>query len=134
MATMDVIDDTETSSEPIRLSDGTEINVSPDPRLRESELLGRPRSSWSLILVASIATLGVLYLGRDVIVPTIFALMLALLLRPVLRRMKRWHIPNGISALLLVGAVVVLFVCAIGGLAGQAQRWLAEAPTTLRSV
>jgi predicted PurR-regulated permease PerM len=120
--------------EPIRLSDGTEINPAPDPRTRDSDVLDRPRASWSLMLLASFGCLAVMYVGRDVIVPTLFALMLALLLRPLLRRTKHWHIPNGLSAIVLVGCVVVVYLLAIWGLAGQAQRWLAEAPHTLRGV
>jgi predicted PurR-regulated permease PerM len=60
--------------------------------------------------------------------------MLALLMRPLLRRLKKVHVPNAVSALVLVGAALALFVAAIWGLAGQAQTSLAEAPNTLRSV
>jgi predicted PurR-regulated permease PerM len=121
------------TEEPIRLSDGTEIN--PNTVTREAvEYVPRPKASTPIILLATIAVLGVLYLARDVIVPTVFALMLALLLRPLLRRMKPYHIPNGVSALVLVGVVVALFVVAILTLAGQAQTWLADAPQTIRNV
>jgi predicted PurR-regulated permease PerM len=118
----------------IRLSDGTEISLTPVAvQGDEVEVPDRPRSTWSLIVLATIAVLGMLYVGRDIIVPIVFALLLALLLRPLQRRMKH-RIPNGISALILVGVVLIVFVSAIWGLAGQAQRWLAQAPQTLRSV
>jgi predicted PurR-regulated permease PerM len=121
------------SEEPIRLSDGTEINPNTVTR-EEVQYVPRPKASGPLVVVAVIAVLGVVYLARDIIVPTVFALMLALLLRPVLRRMKRFHVPNGISAMVLVGVVLALFIAAILSLAGQAQSWLAEAPKTIRSV
>lgn len=124
-------------SEPIRLSDGTEINTTPS-FFRQSEFAAavreRPRASWPLIVLAVLAVFAVLYVARDVIVPMVFALMLALLFRPVLRRLKKYHVPNGIAAVLPVGGLLILFLLAIGGLAGQAQTWLAQAPETVRSV
>jgi predicted PurR-regulated permease PerM len=117
--------------EPIRLSDGTQINPNTPPEL---DLEPRPRASWPLVVLATIAILAVLYVARDVIVPVVVAVMLGLLLRPVLRRMKRLHVPNPVSALVLVGAALAIYVAAIWGLAGQAQTSLAEAPNTLRSV
>jgi predicted PurR-regulated permease PerM len=117
--------------EPIRLSDGTQINPN-SPREFEPE--PRPRASWPLVVLATIAILAVLYVARDVIVPVVVAVMLALLLRPLLRRMKKFQIPNAVSGLILIGATVAVFLAAIWGLAGQAQAWLAEAPQTLRSV
>jgi predicted PurR-regulated permease PerM len=117
----------------IRLSDGTEICPNPAPP-EEIDVTPRPRASWPAIVLAAVAILAVLQIARDVIVPTVFALMLALLLRPLLRRMKRWNVPNGVSAFVLIAVVVAIFIAAIGGLAGQAQRWLSDAPETLRSV
>ena len=119
--------------EPIRLSDGTEINPNTVTR-EEAEHVPRPKASTPAIVLATIAVLGVLYLARDVIVPAVFALMLALLLRPLLKRTKHYHVPNGVSALVLVGIVVALYVVAILTLAGQAQYYLSHAPQTIRNV
>jgi len=94
----------------------------------------RPRSSWALLVLSTIAVLAALYVARDVIVPMVFALLLALLFRPVLRHMKRYRIPNGVSALVLVGTLLVFFLLGMMGLAGQAQRWLADAPEMVRGV
>lgn len=130
---MDESDASPTAGEPIRLSDGTEINANA-VTCGEVEILERPKASWPLLILATIAIFAVLYVARDVIVLIVFAVMLALLLRPLLRRMKPWNIPNAASALILVGAVVAVFVIGILSLAGQAQSWLAEAPQTLRNV
>lgn len=116
---------------PIRLSDGTQIN--PNSPL-DVTTEPRPRGSGPLIVLMTIAVLGVMYIARDVIVPVVVAVMLALLLRPALRRMKKWQIPNGVSALVLVGATVAVFVASVWSLAGQAQAWLAQAPQTLQRV
>jgi predicted PurR-regulated permease PerM len=89
---------------------------------------------WPLWVLAALAILGAMYVARDVLVPIAFAILLALLLRPLLRRAKRLRVPNAISALALVGGIVGLFILGILTLAGQAQTWLAEAPATVQRV
>jgi predicted PurR-regulated permease PerM len=95
---------------------------------------GRPRASWPLVVLAIVGVLAAMYAARDVLVPIVFAVLLMLLLRPLLRRMRKLRLPNALSALLLVGAVVGIFVAGIFTLAGQAQTWLAEAPATVERV
>jgi predicted PurR-regulated permease PerM len=123
-------------TQPIRLSDGTEIQPPPGVDCSDTDAPPepRPRSSAAAVTLAALAILAVLYVARDVIVPVVFALVLALILRPLLRRMKGWGVPNGVSALLLVGTVVAVFVAGIWNLAGNAQAWLSEAPETVRRV
>lgn len=94
----------------------------------------RPRASLPLVVLASMAVLAAMYVARDVLVPIAFAILLALFLRPVMRRMRKLHLPDGLSALILITAVVALFVAGLVTLAGQAQTWLAQAPTTLERV
>lgn len=128
---------TKPDADAVRLSDGTVIETAPRPGIENSQApvdIARPRASWPVLVLATIAVLAVLYVARDVVVPVVFALMLALLFRPVLRWMKHWRIPNAVSALLIVGGVVLLFLLAIWGLADNAQRWLAGAPEAVRRV
>ena len=94
----------------------------------------RPRASWPLVVLAAVAVLAAMYVARDVLVPMAFAVLLMLLLRPLLRRMRKLHLPNGLSALILIVAVVGIFVAGILTIAGQAQSWLAEAPSTVERV
>jgi predicted PurR-regulated permease PerM len=63
-----------------------------------------------------------------------FAVLLALLLLPLLRRLRRWRVPDVISAFLLVGGSAAVFTAGVTLLAGQAQQWLAQAPATIEKV
>ena len=96
--------------------------------------MARPRASWPLVVLASLAIVAAAYFAGDVIIPVVFALLLALLLRPVMRRMRSLHFPDLLSAFILVGAVVVVFAFGVLTLADQAQQWLAHAPETVQKV
>jgi predicted PurR-regulated permease PerM len=75
-----------------------------------------------------------MYFARDVLIPIALALLLALLLRPLQRRLWRWHVPDYASALVLIAAVVGVFLLGVLTLAGQAQQWLSEAPALVEKV
>lgn len=94
----------------------------------------RPRASSALLVLATLAVLAALYYARDIVVPLVLALLLALLLRPLQRRMKRMRIPNFVSALILIGLVVAIFLGGVLSLARQGQHWLAEAPAMVEKV
>ena len=73
--------------------------------------------------VARIATIGLfvlavfytLYVARDLLMPIVLALMLALVLSPVIRGLGRIYVPKAAAALM-----VVLFVCGSVGAIGYA--------------
>jgi predicted PurR-regulated permease PerM len=92
------------------------------------------KPSWPLVVLAVLAIVGAMYLARDVLVPIAFALLLALFLSPLLRRMRKGGLPDLASAFILVGFVTSLFLGGVLLLAGQAQFWLAEAPSTIQKV
>lgn len=75
-----------------------------------------------------------LQLASAVVVPIVFALILSLLLRPVMRGAARLHIPNPITALVIIalflGGVVQLGV----SLSGPASDWLAKAPRSISHI
>lgn len=88
----------------------------------------RPRSSAALLTLAWLGAIFALYWAQQLIVPVAFGLLLALLLRPAMRKLRRWKVPEVIASFLTVGGVAVLFVVGMLALAGQGQRWLADAP------
>ena len=94
----------------------------------------RPRASWPLLVLAWAAVIAGLYFAQDVMIPVVLAALLALLLRPILRRLRRLNFPDSVSALLLVGCLAVVFALGAWTLAGQAQLWLAQAPQTVERV
>jgi predicted PurR-regulated permease PerM len=95
---------------------------------------GRPKASWPLVVVAWIAVLAALYYARDLALPIAFAVLLALLLRPLFRRLQRLHLPDVVASLLLVLGVAVLFVTGMVTVAQQGQTWLAKAPDMVKNV
>jgi predicted PurR-regulated permease PerM len=97
-------------------------------------LPARPRASWPLVLLATIAVIAVLYVARDIAIPLVLAVMLALLLRPIFRRLQKLRVPNVIASLLPVLTVAVLFLAGMVTVARQGQAWLAKAPETVQKV
>jgi predicted PurR-regulated permease PerM len=93
-----------------------------------------PRSNSALVFLAGLAAVGALYLARDVAIPIVLAALLALLLRPLFRRLQSWHVPSVLSSLLIVSVVALLFVTAVVTVANQGQSWLAKAPETVKRV
>jgi predicted PurR-regulated permease PerM len=93
-----------------------------------------PRASWSLRIIALLSILAALYFARDILIPIVFAVLLALLLRPMYRQLQRLRVPNFIAAFVLVASVALVFGLGVVKLAGQAQGWLSEAPETVRIV
>jgi predicted PurR-regulated permease PerM len=83
------------------------------------------------VILASLGVLAALYFARDMLIPIVLALLLALLLMPLVRKMRAWRVPDLVSAFVLVSAVVLLFGVGVLMLAGQAQQWLADAPSML---
>jgi predicted PurR-regulated permease PerM len=82
-----------------------------------------------LILVAT-----ALYLGRDILLPIGIAFILALVLSPLVRILRSRGIPEAISAIALVGGVIIAL--AIGGffLSGPVRSWIEDAPRISREI
>jgi predicted PurR-regulated permease PerM len=82
-----------------------------------SPAFGIPRAS-ALPFAATAATVAVLYLAREVIIPLALAMLFAFLLAPAARRLESWHLGRILSTLL----VVALFVGALGAVGWIAGR------------
>ncbi len=106
----------------------------PEGRADSSQEVLPSRASWPLVVLAVIAVIAAMYFARDLLIPIVFALLLALLLRPLMRRMRWLRLPDVLSALILVGGVAALFLAGVVTLAGQGQQWLAQAPATVERV
>jgi predicted PurR-regulated permease PerM len=81
-----------------------------------------------IVLLATIAGAGALYLARSFFVPIMLSILFAVLLRPVVRWFESVRVPTPVGALLVL--VIVLGVLVAGGaaLATPAREWVAEAP------
>ena len=94
----------------------------------------RIRDTW--VSVASIglfalAALYSIYFARDFVLPVTAAVLLKLVLSPAVRELKKWGVPEGIGA-----GVMVLFALTFGfgvvyQLSGPAKQWVERAPSVL---
>ena len=80
----------------------------------EAEILQASIKAGSVaqIVIAVIAVIGLIYLLKLVMVTTLFSILLAFVLEPLVGRLSKMHIPRTIGALL----AVALMVCLAAGL------------------
>lgn len=84
--------------------------------------------SRSLIILALLAMVYSLYFARALILPVALAVILSSVLRPVVRRLHRWHIPNfAAAAIVLLGMFATVAFAAVN-LVGPVNEWLENAP------
>lgn len=91
----------------------------------------RPRSPRALILLATLAVGYTLWLAQDVVLPILLAMFFALIGNPIIRGLRRLHIPRLLGAtLVLLGGLVA--TAALGyQLAQPAAEWARQVPQEL---
>jgi predicted PurR-regulated permease PerM len=98
------------------------------------QISSRPKGSFPLVVLAGLGIVVAIYLARDLLIPLVLAALLALVLRPLFRRLQRLHLPDFASAAVLILVVAVVTTLGAYKLAGQAQEWLTHAPRTVEQV
>ena len=88
----------------------------------------------SLLILAVIAVVTVLYFASPILIPITLAIYLNLLLSPIVIFFRRFRIPESVSAGVLVFGVLLILVVAINYLAEPAEEWIQQAPEALRSL
>jgi predicted PurR-regulated permease PerM len=109
------------NSDPLR---GSATDPSGIPSLRDR----------ALSIIAFATVLGLLYVGRDVLIPFTLALMLSLLLTPLVRRLRRIGLAQTPSVLVAVLASALLIAAAAGVLGTQVLRMAAGLPQYERTI
>ncbi|SEN94037.1 AI-2E family transporter [Palleronia pelagia] len=99
-----------------------------DPSWRIEVLSQLNRIRRALILLAFVAVVVACYFARDVLLPIILGLMLALTLSPIVRTAGRIGVPAPVTAVLLIVTIGVGLSAAGYAASGPVSRWLAEAP------
>lgn len=87
-----------------------------------------PIKSWQLTTLVIIALVSVLSVGRDFFMPVILAFLLALVFKPLCRRLERFGAPASLCAVLVVGTLTVTIVFGVIVLSGQVADWITRAP------
>lgn len=80
----------------------------------------------------ALAVLYTAYFARVILWPLALAVLLALLLAPAVRRLKRWRLPEPAGAAVVVLGLAAAFASGAYLLFDPAKQWIEEAPRTLR--
>jgi len=75
-----------------------------------------------------------LYFAKPFLLPVVLAIMLTFLLKPLVRGMAKFHVPEPIGAALLLVFLVIVLVNYITVLTQPATEWMARTPENLRQV
>jgi len=92
------------------------------------------RSSIALIGLLVIAVMAVLYLARTVFIPVTVALLFSFLFRPVVRWLKRWHVPKAVGAAAVLISLAAVFGVGITYLAAPAKAWVERIPHSMPQI
>jgi predicted PurR-regulated permease PerM len=103
---------------------------------RLGEILEAPFGirSFALTSLFILAAFYTLYLARSFFLPIILALLLSFLLSPVVRWLKKLHVPEGLGAALVVFGLLGTLGLGVYELATPAYEWVRQAPQSLRKV
>ncbi|HKI05190.1 MAG TPA: AI-2E family transporter [Thermoanaerobaculia bacterium] len=111
-------------------------NQPPEEEGSRSDVKKLPFDVRSLALTGLfvLAAFYTLYLGRDFFLPIVLALLLSFLLSPLVRWLKKLHIPEGLGAALVVFGLLGALGLGIYQLSTPAYEWVRQAPQSLRKV
>lgn len=87
-----------------------------------------------MVTLAVLAVLYTLYFARAVLLPMTFSIVIALILRPLMRMLDRRGLPAIASALFVVGGAGLLIGVAVSLVMQPATAWVAEIPEHLSVV
>src|ERR1051325_4477915 len=83
------------------------------------------------VLLAILAVGAALYFTRELLVPIMFAILLNACFQPILRWLNKFHIPQALSALIVVLGLLALLSILMWVLAKPVRNWVAQAPQYL---
>jgi predicted PurR-regulated permease PerM len=87
--------------------------------------------SVALTLLFVLASFYTLYFARAFFLPVVFAILLAFLFSPVVRALRRAHIPEPLGALVVVVGLLGALALGVYQLSDPVQKWVDRAPRTL---
>src|SRR5882724_4716571 len=101
------------------------------PVVRTEPILGSPLSAGVLIL-AALALIGALHLGKEVALPIALAIILKLLLQPILNFLcARLRLPMALGALILICGLFAAIGAVAFTVSGPASAWIEKVPQVL---
>jgi predicted PurR-regulated permease PerM len=89
---------------------------------------------WIVTAIFVLAVFYSLYVARDLLLPMVLALLFSFLLAPVVRVLRRFHVPRAMASALLVLTLLGAVGYAASGLSEPAAAWLQGSPQILRDL
>jgi predicted PurR-regulated permease PerM len=88
----------------------------------------------SVVLLAGLALVAALKLAQPVVVPVLFAVIVALILSPAVELLARHRMPRVLAATLVMTVLLALVGAALSATWRPARAWLDTAPATLQQL
>ncbi|HEY0334136.1 MAG TPA: AI-2E family transporter [Stenotrophomonas sp.] len=101
----------------------------PAPALRP-----RPRAPASVLVLATLAVAYTLWAAQTVILPVLLAMFFSMVGNPVIRLLRRMHLPRFLGALLVIVVGLAGTVALTAQLVGPAAEWFQQAPSQMRQI
>ncbi len=93
------------------------------PLIRRADLI-----AVALVGLFVLAIIAALYFGRTVIMPVVAGFVVGTMLAPAAKLFERYHIPRGVSAVLIVAAVFGLLVLIVSLISAPVVEWANRLP------
>jgi len=86
-----------------------------------------------IMMLATLAGIGTLYLGRTFFIPIALALLLNALLRPLVRGLERLHVSTVVGATLVSLGLLGALVAGGGALVNPVRVWVSQLPASFEA-
>ena len=111
----------------------------PEPKAPEPasgvEAVASDSISIGVLVLAILAAIGSLYVGKEVVLPIVLALVLKLMLQPIMNALcERLHVPHALSALLLIICLFGLVAAVALSISVPASAWIQKIPEILPDI
>ena len=94
----------------------------------------RPRASYALLVLATLAVGYTLWAAQDLLLPVLLGMFFALVGNPIIRFLQRLHVPRFVAALVLVVGGITGAVVLGNQLVVPASDWFRDVPKELREL
>jgi predicted PurR-regulated permease PerM len=94
----------------------------------------RPRASVALVILTVLAVGYTLWAAQEVVLPVLLAMFFALVGNPIIRGLRRLHVPRFVAAVLVLAGGLAAFGVLGAQLVRPAAEWMEEAPWQMRQV
>jgi predicted PurR-regulated permease PerM len=92
-----------------------------------------PARSVGIVVLATLAGIGALYVGREFCIPIALALLLQALLRPLVRGLERLRLPTAVGAAVVVLGLFGGLLAGGFALAAPVRSWVSQLPASLET-